>query len=338
MRRIVRIPRDAELPLIGCITFGLIDRGTNLIQVRPISGCNLNCIYCSVDEGPKSKTRVSSFLVDLEYLIEWFRGLAAFKGGKDIEAHIDGAGEPTLYPWLRELIGALSDVEGVRTVSMQSNGLLLREDWIDELAELGLSRINLSINALDEELAKKLSGTPSYDLGKILRVAEEIAESPIELLLAPVWIPGVNDGEIPKLIELALKLRSKQGRKCKWPIIGIQKYEAHPHGRRVPKVRSPSWRLFYERLRIWGAKYGLRLRLRSTDFEIVKMRCLPLKFEVGEKISMRILSWGWMRGQAIGAKNGRAVTVVGVPEDLRGTVKAKIVRNRHNIYVAKALL
>ena len=45
-----------------------------------------------------------------------------------------------------------------------------------------------------------------------------------------------------------------------------------------------------------------------------------------------------MRGQAIGAKNGRVVAVVGVPEDFRGTVKAKIVRNRHNIYLAKALL
>ena len=100
MRTIVRIPDDAELPLIGCICFGLIDRGTNLIQVRPISGCNLNCIFCSVDEGPNSKTRVTSYVVDLDYLMEWFIEIAKFKGNKHIEAHIDGTGEPTLYPQL----------------------------------------------------------------------------------------------------------------------------------------------------------------------------------------------------------------------------------------------
>ncbi|MGC8850521.1 MAG: radical SAM protein, partial [Candidatus Bathyarchaeia archaeon] len=330
MRRLVRIPGDVELPLIGCVAFGLIDRGTNLIQVRPISGCNLNCIYCSVDEGPKSKSRISSFMVDLDYLIEWFNGLAAFKGNENIEAHIDGAGEPMLYPWIRELIEALSGVKGVKTVSMQSNGTLMREGGIDELAELGLSRINLSVNALDEDLARKLSGTPSYDLGKVLDVAEEIAESSIELLLAPVWIPGVNDEEIPKLIELALKLRSKRKREGKWPIMGIQKYEAHPHGRRVPRVRSPVWRVFYERLRVWEAKYGLKLRLKPSDFEMVKMQPLPLKFGLGEKIRVRLLSRGWMKGQALGAGRGRAITVVGVSEDLIGdaTVRAKIIHNK----------
>ncbi|MEM3793855.1 MAG: radical SAM protein [Candidatus Bathyarchaeia archaeon] len=342
MGRLIRIPGDVELPLIGCVAFGLIDRGTNLIQVRPISGCNLNCIYCSVDEGPESRSRISSFLVDLDYLIEWFKGLAAFKGSKGIEAHIDGAGEPMLYPWIRELIGALSDVDGVETVSMQSNGTLIRRGWIDELAELGLSRINLSVNALDEDLAKKLSGTPNYDLGKVMNVAEEIAESPVELLLAPVWIPGVNDDEIPKLIEFALKLRSKRKNKGKgrWPLMGIQKYEVHPYGRRVPKVRSPSWGLFYGRLRVWEAKYGLKLRLEPSDFEIVKMQSLPLRFSLGEKIQARLLSLGWMKGQALGAERGRTITVVGVPEGFieGATVRARIIHNKHNIYVAKGLL
>jgi uncharacterized Fe-S cluster-containing radical SAM superfamily enzyme len=40
------------IPLVGHIAFGVIDRGTNIIQVRPTSLCNLNCIFCSVDAGP----------------------------------------------------------------------------------------------------------------------------------------------------------------------------------------------------------------------------------------------------------------------------------------------
>ncbi|MFB6216441.1 MAG: radical SAM protein, partial [Candidatus Aenigmatarchaeota archaeon] len=47
-RNLVYINQGSEIPLLGHIAFGLIDRGTNLIQVRPITGCNLKCIYCSV--------------------------------------------------------------------------------------------------------------------------------------------------------------------------------------------------------------------------------------------------------------------------------------------------
>jgi uncharacterized Fe-S cluster-containing radical SAM superfamily enzyme len=186
MKKLIRVPEDVELPLIGCIAFGLIDRGTNLIQVRPISGCNLNCIYCSVDKGPKSKTRISSFIVNPEYLMDWFKELVAFKRSENIEAHIDGAGKPALHPKFKEIVAKLAEVKNVKVISLQTNGTLIKEKWISELAELGLSRINLSINALNDELAKKISGSESYDVKRIVKLAEEVAQSSISLLLAPV--------------------------------------------------------------------------------------------------------------------------------------------------------
>ena len=73
MRKLVRIPEDADIPMIGLINVGLIDRGTNLIQVRAISGCNLNCIFCSTDAGPFSKTRQAEYMViDPELLVDKF--------------------------------------------------------------------------------------------------------------------------------------------------------------------------------------------------------------------------------------------------------------------------
>ena len=77
-RRMYYITKESGIPLIGHTAFGLIDRGTNLIQVRPCSGCNLNCIFCSVDEGI-SKTRVTDYMVDPDYLLEEFEKLAEFK-------------------------------------------------------------------------------------------------------------------------------------------------------------------------------------------------------------------------------------------------------------------
>lgn len=70
-RELIYVTKESGIPLIGHTAFGLIDRGTNLIQVRPVSGCNLNCIFCSVDEG-HSKTRRADFIVDTDYLVEEF--------------------------------------------------------------------------------------------------------------------------------------------------------------------------------------------------------------------------------------------------------------------------
>ena len=42
------------MPLVGHVAFGIIDRGTNLLQIRPTSLCPLSCIFCSVDAGPRS--------------------------------------------------------------------------------------------------------------------------------------------------------------------------------------------------------------------------------------------------------------------------------------------
>ena len=39
-RRLYYISKESSIPLIGHSAFGIIDRGTNLLQVRPITGCN----------------------------------------------------------------------------------------------------------------------------------------------------------------------------------------------------------------------------------------------------------------------------------------------------------
>ncbi|MEM1586569.1 MAG: hypothetical protein QXX99_01730 [Candidatus Bathyarchaeia archaeon] len=83
-RKIFEVSDD--IPLLGCIAFGLIDRGTNVIQARPITTCPLSCIFCSTDAGPRSRFRCTEYIVPLDYLLKAFRGIVAFKGGRNIEA------------------------------------------------------------------------------------------------------------------------------------------------------------------------------------------------------------------------------------------------------------
>ena len=141
MGNLIEIPKNTVVPLVGCIAFGIIDRGTNLLQVRPSSICCLNCTFCSTDLGPNSK-RISEYMVDLEYLLEWTRKIADYKGNYKLQAHID-FGEPTLYPMLIDLVKGLKEIKGIEVVSMESKSLLFDEKKIEELAEVGLSRINL---------------------------------------------------------------------------------------------------------------------------------------------------------------------------------------------------
>ena len=220
-----RITRESDIPLMGCLYFGIIDRGSNLLQIRPSCSCNLNCPFCSVDAGPHSKTRVTNYEVELDYLMEAVQEIAPFKG-PGVECHIDSCGEPMLYPEIADLVRELKCVKDVSVVSMQSNGTLLDEERIKTLEEAGLDRINLSIHALSPELAVSLAGISRFDIERVKDVAGLVAKSKIDLLIAPVYIPGVNDAEIPKLIEFALQ--TKAGKR--WPPLGIQKFEHYRSG------------------------------------------------------------------------------------------------------------
>lgn len=330
-RELVYITRESGIPLIGHTAFGLIDRGTNVIQVRPISGCNLNCIFCSVDEG-KSKTRVTDYIVEVDYLVEEFKKLVELKGANRIEAHIDGQGEPFLYPYMAELIDKLARVKGVEVISAQTNGLPLTSDFLKRV-EGKLNRLNLSINSLDEKLARVLAGTNSYDLEFVKRIAVEIASSKIDLLLAPVWVPNWNDAEIERIIEFGIEVGAGKN----FPPFGVQKYIKYPFGRRPKKTRIQTFKQFYSALRKLELKYGVKLILKKEDFGIHKRAALKKVFRNGEIVELKIAERGRIVGEMIAVARDRVIQVINTEKQIGSKVRAKILRSKDNIYVAEQL-
>src|SRR3990167_1973606 len=85
------IHQSSGIPLMGTNYFGLVDRGTNIIEVKPITSCNISCIFCSVDEGPTSRRKVD-FVVEKDYLVEEFRKIVEFKKNNHMDAHINAQG------------------------------------------------------------------------------------------------------------------------------------------------------------------------------------------------------------------------------------------------------
>lgn len=324
-RELVYVTKESGLPLIGHTAFGLIDRGTNLIQVRPVSGCNLNCIFCSVDEGV-SKSRRTDYIVDTDYLVEEFAKLAALKGD-DVEAHIDGQGEPFIYPYMVELLEKLRKVPQVKVISAQTNGMLLDPEKIKAMEGL-LDRINLSISSMDPRRGRMLAGTNLYDVEHVKEVARAVAASDIDLLLAPVWVPGFNDEDIPKLIEFGLEI----GAGKRWPGFGIQNYVRYQFGKKV-RGRPMKFSEFFKRLEEYGKQYGLNLKLAPADFGIHKAPGLPRAFRRGERVKLELVAPGRVFGEMLAVSRGRVIGVL-TDRPAGSTVFAEITRTNDNVYVA----
>jgi len=320
-------------PLVGSVSFGLIDRGTNVIQVRPSSACPLNCIFCSTDAGPCSKRRQAEYQVRLDHIMDWFRELVRIKGDS-IEAHIDTVGDPFIYPHLEDLVHEIVSVSGVKTVSLQTHGYLMTEKNLNSLSASGLSRINLSLDAIDGELGKKLSGTPSYDIGKIIANARYALENTnIDVLLAPVWVHPLNDSQMDGLVELAKSIGAgKRG-----PRLGIQKCEFHRHGRRTREMKHVTWFSFYRYMKELGEKHGEKLALRPSDFGIAPANRLEEPFKKGEGVRARVIGPGWLKGESLAVSKDlkRTITVVGAELQEGEDVRVRLLRSKDNIFVGR---
>ena len=325
----VRIGKD--IPLIGCIGFGVIDRGTNLLQVRASSACNLNCKFCSTDAGLFSKFHPVNYIVDKDHLVDWIKRAVEYKDVDDVEINFDTVGEPLTYPGFVDLVKEVSKIKGVYRISMQTNGILMTPGLFKKL-EKYMTRINLSIHSLDFEKAKELSGCDSYDLKQILDLIKLISKSKVELLIAPVWMKGVNDEDIEKLIEFCKKNNAR---------LGVQKYEKYRYGRRFKSVKLINFWKFYRQLAEWEKKFGVKLKLNRDDFKFRKVKRVPVIFSKGAVVRGEVVFDGWIKGQKVIRVlskdwfDSRVISVIDCDNRVGDVIKVKILENKNEIYVAK---
>ncbi|MFO7711399.1 MAG: radical SAM protein [Candidatus Woesearchaeota archaeon] len=301
-----------DMPLMGSNAFGLIDRGTNLIELRPITGCNLDCIYCSVNQDK----RTMDFVVDCDSIIEEFRRLVRFKD-TDCEAHIGPQGEPLLYSDLPRLVKGASEVA---RVSMDTNATLLTKRKVDELVSCGLDQFNVSIDAVTQEKAEKLAGCP-YKISHVMEMIRYISEK-AELVIAPILVPGFNEPDMEELVKLAKKLGAR---------IGIQNFLSYKHGKNPAKPWE--FERFYKHLENLEKRYDMKLIMGPEDFGIHPAPSYDTPFKKGDIIEVQIVAEGRLPKEKIGVCKGWLVTVV--PYDGTGRVKARVTRTKHNVFYAE---
>jgi len=159
--------------------------------------CNLRCSYCMPKEvfGPGYPfLPKEALLADAEIV----RLAACFVRLGALKLRLTG-GEPLLRPGLPGLVAALAGIDGVEDLSLTTNGLLLPR-WAEPLAKAGLERVNVSLDSLDPQTYRRLSGGRGRPEAALAGI-EAALRAGLEVKVNTVVKRGVNDGEILALAE-----------------------------------------------------------------------------------------------------------------------------------------
>jgi cyclic pyranopterin phosphate synthase len=110
-------------------------------------------------------------------------------------------GEPLLRSGLKDLVARIASIPGIADIAMTTNGFLFPQQARD-LARAGLKRISFSLDSLDKNNFKKITGREGLSqLLESISLARELGLKPIKV--NAVVIRGINDHEIEALAAFA---------------------------------------------------------------------------------------------------------------------------------------
>ena len=309
------VNRNSGIPLIGTNEFGVIDRGTNTIEVKPITTCNIDCIFCSVDHTKRS----SDVVVEKDYLVEELFKVIKIKKNK-VNIHIGSQGDSSIYGDLVPLVRDMRSNKQINSISMVTNGIVITKKLADKLIEAGLTHFHISLHSLNQEKATELANI-FYPVKKVKELSRYIAEeTSAKVILVPVLVHGVNDEDVEDVIMFAKEIKAG---------IGVQNCLEYKFGK---KIQSPlSMQTFYEKLSELEKKLDINLTALDSDLEFFKDNTLKKPFKKGDIIQVEIKAKDRIKNAMIGVSKKRVVTILNCHKKT-GTVFVKLIRDKNNIF------
>jgi cyclic pyranopterin phosphate synthase len=171
-------------------------REITYLRLSVTDRCDLRCTYCMAENMTFLPRKDLLSLEELGTLCESFikRGIKKIR--------ITG-GEPLVRRDLMSFIHKLSKhrISGkLDEITLTTNGTLLSR-YAKELKLNGVERINISLDTLDPIVFTKLTRRNALDA--VLKGIDTALEAGIKVKINTVALKGVNDTEIPSLIEWA---------------------------------------------------------------------------------------------------------------------------------------
>ncbi len=135
----------------------LFDRPLRDLRISVTDRCNLRCRYCMPREfyGPGHEFLPRAELLSFEEITRLTRVLAA----QGVEKVRLTGGEPLLRRDLERLVEMLAAIDGISDIALTTNGLLLAGK-AHALADAGLDRVTVSLDALQDDALRAMSDTP----------------------------------------------------------------------------------------------------------------------------------------------------------------------------------
>jgi len=202
------------------------------IDLSPSSKqCNFDCLYCEL--APSATVDKQTEVISVDAIIH---ELTKHLNDKIDVITLTANGEPTLYPYLDELIDAINKIKGeTKTLILTNSASLVNEKVFTSL--LKLDEVKLSLDAISSDIFKKIDRPhPSIKVEDVVQKVIEFSQIYRgKLFIEILFVHGLNDTkeEIQKLGEVLHKIKCQRvdigtiDRPPAYPVMGISYKELH---------------------------------------------------------------------------------------------------------------
>jgi cyclic pyranopterin phosphate synthase len=188
------------------------------LRVSITDRCNFRCLYCLPETEEAANFYRSKFdilknphpvkpialnwkpkaeiltLEEIERVVRVFAGLGIDK------VRITG-GEPLLRKGVAQLVAGVAKIQGIQDIAITTNGFHFQPLAL-ALRTAGLKRVSFSLDSLDRENFKKITGRDGlHEVLDGIKLARQLGFTPVKV--NAVLIRGVNDHELEALAEFA---------------------------------------------------------------------------------------------------------------------------------------
>lgn len=172
-------------------------RKVTYLRLAVTDKCNLRCFYCMPEEGIDWLNRKE--LLSYEEMLR-VCGVLVNMGIEKIR--ITG-GEPFVRKDLMKLLRALSPMNGLKEISLTTNGVLTAP-YIPELKALGINSVNLSLDTLDA--GRFFSITRRDEFAAVMHTLNELLTHGMKVKINAVVMDGRNTQDIIPLVNLTKEM------------------------------------------------------------------------------------------------------------------------------------
>lgn len=167
------------------------------LRISVTDRCNFRCRYCMPEEtfGPDYEFLPKASLLSFEEITR----LARLFVGMGVEKIRLTGGEPLLRKDLEVLVHMLATIDGLNDIALTTNASLLKKQAM-KLKEAGLDRVNVSLDAINDETFGKMNGRGTK-IKPVLDGIQAAEDAGLQVKINMVVQKGVNDHDIIPMAE-----------------------------------------------------------------------------------------------------------------------------------------